>query len=56
MGYSTFGFQVKYSPNVSNLKVVCVSFDLNPPPLAEDPDRFYRTGESPAMSGQNQFD
>ena len=22
-----------------------LSFDLNPPPLAEDPDRFYRSGE-----------
>ena len=21
------------------------SFDLNPPPLAEDPERFYRSGE-----------
>jgi len=21
------------------------SFDLNPPPLVEDPDRFYRSGE-----------
>jgi hypothetical protein len=25
--------------------VKILSFDLNPPPLVEDPDRFYRSGE-----------
>jgi hypothetical protein len=25
--------------------MLLLSFDLNPPPLVEDPDRFYRSGE-----------
>jgi hypothetical protein len=30
-----------------------ISNDLNPPPLVEDPDRFYRSGENLPMVAHN---
>jgi len=37
-----------YAPFGARFPVRKISFDLNPPPLVEDPDRFYRSGEKKA--------
>ena len=37
--------------NIHSISAVSsFSFDLSPPPLVEDPDRFYRSGEKSAIT------
>ena len=39
------GIMTDYKVNGSSNLSIWFSFDISPPPLVEDPDRFYRSGE-----------